>query len=105
MFGTTTIQGQGPDKGKTLKIWLKNENHITYLNEKGFVTSPDLITIIDSRSGEPYTNTMLEEGADVAVLGSPAEEKYRTEKGLSLLGPRYFGFDMDYIPIEKHLNI
>ena len=105
MFGNTTIQGQGPDDGHTLKIWLKNENHVTYLDEKGFVTSPDLITIIDARNGEPYTNTLLEEGMEVAVLGGPAEEKYRSARGLALLGPRYFGFDMDYVPIEKHLNI
>jgi len=104
MFGNTTIQGQGPDDGHNLKIWLKNENHVTYLDDKGFVTSPDLITIIDSCNGEPYTNTMLEEGMEVAILGSPAEEKYRSAKGLAILGPRYFGFDMDYVPIEKHLN-
>ena len=105
MFGNTTIQGQGSDDGHTLKIWLKNENHITYLDEKGFVTSPDLITIIDARNGEPYTNTLLEEGMEVAVLGGPAEEKYRSAKGLALLGPRYFGFDMDYVPIERLINI
>jgi len=105
MFGNTTIQGQGPDDGHILKIWLKNENHVTYRDEKGFVTSPDLITIIDARNGEPYTNTILEEGMEVAVLGSRAEEKYRSAKGVALLGPRYFGFDMDYVPIERHLNM
>jgi DUF917 family protein len=105
MFGNTTIQGQGPDEGHILKIWFKNENHVTYRDEKGYVTSPDLITLIDARRGEPYTNTVLEEGMEVAVLGSRAEEKYRSPRGVALLGPRYFGFDMDYVPIEKHLNI
>jgi hypothetical protein len=105
MFGNTTIQGQGPDDGHILKIWLKNENHVTYRDEKEFVTSPDLITIIDARNGEAYTNTLLEEGMEIAVLGAPAEQKYRSAEGLALLGPRYFGFDIDYVPIEKHLNI
>jgi hypothetical protein len=105
MFGNTTIQGQGADGGHTLKIWLKNENHITYRDEKAFVTSPDLITLIDARNGEAYTNTLLEEGMEIAVLGAPAEEKYRSAEGIALLGPRYFGFDIDYVPIEKQLKI
>jgi len=104
MFGITTIQGEGPDSGRTLKIWFKNENHVTWLDEAPFVTSPDLISVIDSRSGEPYTNTVLEEMMEVAVLGGRADEKYRNSKGLALLGPRYFGFDMDYVPIEKRLK-
>jgi DUF917 family protein len=105
MFGTTTIRGKGPDKGHVLKIWFKNENHVTYLDGKGFVTSPDLITVIDARKGEPYTNTVLEGRMEVAVLGARADDKYRSSEGLALLDPRYFGFDMDYVPIERHLNL
>ncbi len=102
MFGTTMIQGEGPDSGHILKIWFKNENHITWLDEKPFVTSPDLISVIDLRSGEPYTNTVLEENMEVAVLGRRADKMYRSPRGLALLGPRYFGFDMEYVPIEKY---
>jgi hypothetical protein len=105
MFGTNTIRGEGLYSGHTLKIWFKNENHITWFDEQPFVTSPDLISVIDSRSGEPYTNTVLEEKMEVAVLGGRANEKYRSSKGLALLDPRYFGFAMDYLPIEKHLKI
>ncbi len=28
---------------------------------------------------------------------------FRTPKGLELLGPRHFGFDLDYIPIEERM--
>jgi hypothetical protein len=105
MFGTTTIEGEGSDNGHTLKIWFKNENHIAWLDEKPFVTSPDLLSVIDSRSGEPYTNTILEEGMEVAVIAGRSDETYRSPKGLALLGPRYFGFDLNYVPVEKHLRI
>jgi hypothetical protein len=105
MFGTTILEGEGPDSGHTLKIWFKNENHITWLDEKPFVTSPDLISVIDSRSGEPYTNTVLEKRMEVAVIGGRCDEKYRSPKGVALLGPRYFGFDLDYVPIEKCVNV
>jgi uncharacterized protein len=102
MFGTTTIEGGGPDSGHTLKVWFKNENHVTYLDEKPFVTSPDLIAIINTRDGEPYTNTFLEEGMEVAVLGARADEKYRSREGLALLSPQYFGLDIDYVPVENY---
>jgi hypothetical protein len=104
MFGTTTIEGQGPNSGHTLKVWFKNENHVAWLDERSFVTSPDLISIMDAMNGEPYTNTLLDEGMNVAVLGAKADEKYRRPEGLALLGPRYFGFDLDYVPIEKQIG-
>ena len=30
----------------------------------------------------------------------PAHALWRTAKGIELLGPRHFGFDFDYVPIE-----
>jgi len=104
MYGTTTIRGEGSDRGHKMKIWFQNENHITYVDDKPFVTSPDLITVMDSKTGEPYTNTMVEKGMNLAVLGAKAEEKYRTAPGLAILGPRHFGYDMEYVPIEKLLQ-
>jgi len=104
MLGTTTIEGEGSDRGHTLKVWFKNENHMTFIDQQAFITSPDLIAIIDAISGEPYTNTVLEESMNVAVLGARADSKYRTPEGLKLLGPRYFGFDVDYLPIEERLR-
>jgi len=104
MFGKTIIRGSGPDRDHILNVWFKNENHITYLDDLPFVTSPDLISIIDSVTGEPYTNTLLEEGMDVTVLGAKAPQQYRSKEGLSVLSPRYFGFDLDYIPIEDYIS-
>jgi len=103
MFGTTTIEGTGANSGHTLKVWFKNENHMTWLDERPFVMSPDLIAVMDLKSGEPYTNTVLEEGMNVAALGARADEKYRRPEGVALLCPRYFGFDLDYAPIEKQI--
>ncbi len=104
MYGTTTILGEGSDRGRTMKVWFQNENHISYIDDKPFVTSPDLITVMDSNTGESYTNTMVEEGMNLAVLGAKAEEKYRTARGLAILGPRHFGYNMEYMPIEKLLK-
>ncbi len=101
MFGTTFIEGMGTFEGHTFKIWLQNENHITWLDDAPYVTSPDLIMIVDRASAEPYINTVLSEGQQVAVLGAKADNRYRTSEGLSALGPGHFGFDLPYRPIES----
>ena len=100
MYGSATMEGSGEFAGHTLKIWYKNETHISWLDAKPFVTSPDLICIVRAEDGEPITNTVLEPGTAVAVLGAPAPW-YRTDEGLEALGPKHFGFDIDYVPIEQ----
>ena len=99
MFGTTLITGTGEFEGHTFKIWLQNENHITWLDDAPYVTSPDLIMVMDQSTGETYVNTVLAEGQQVAVLGAK-NERYRTEEGLAALGPGHFDFDLPYRPIE-----
>jgi DUF917 family protein len=101
MFGTTYIDGMEDYAGHTFKIWLQNENHITWLDDQAYVTSPDLIMVVDRITGEPYVNTVLSEGLQVTVLGAKANERYRTAQGLAALGPAHFGFDLAYRPIEN----
>src|SRR5438093_1554930 len=100
MLGTTTVEGEGRDAGHTLRVWFKNENHVTWLDERPWVHSPDLIMLLDAETGTPYTNTLLAEGARVGVVGARAEDKLRTPAALALLAPRHYGYDLDWIPIE-----
>jgi len=100
MFGTSHIRGTGEYRGHTLDIWFKNENHVSWLDGRPFVCSPDLVVVADRRTGEGITNTDLAAGMEVAVIGVRGLEAFRSERGLSAAGPRYFGFDIDYVPIE-----
>jgi len=36
----------------------------------------------------------------VVIVGIPCDEKWRTPKGIETVGPRYFGYDVDYVPVE-----
>jgi DUF917 family protein len=104
-WGYHTITGSGEFEGQTVKIWFKNENHICWKNENVIVTSPDSIVVIDKNTGMPCTNPNLKTGMEVAAIGIKAIDVFRSEKGIGILGPRYFGFDLDYIPIEKRLGL
>jgi DUF917 family protein len=101
MFGTIHIQGTGDYAGQTLEVWFKNENHVSWLNGQAWVCSPDLLTLAYPESGEGTTNTLITEGDKVVAVGMKGLEAFRTEFGLNQAsGPRYFGFDIDYVPIE-----
>ncbi|RLI48969.1 MAG: DUF917 domain-containing protein, partial [Candidatus Thorarchaeota archaeon] len=100
MWGETVIKGSGMKKGSRLKVWFKNENHVTWLDDKPWITSPDIIEIIDSKTGEPITNTDIKIGDEVSVIAMKAEPVFREPEGLEVLGPRHFGFDLDYRPVE-----
>lgn len=100
LWGTTYIKGLEEFEGQNMKIWFKNENHITWLNDEVYVTSPDIISVLYSNTGEGTTNTDLKKGDLVSVIGI-AHEKYRNDKALRVLEPKWFGFDYDYRPIES----
>jgi DUF917 family protein len=100
-WGTHTVQGKEAFSGSIFKIWFKNENHISWLNDKPYVTSPDMLIVVDRKTGEPYANSAIEEGQHVAVIGLQAIPQFRSKKGISILGPKHFGFDIKYTPIEQ----
>jgi hypothetical protein len=104
-WGTHTITGDGEFKDNIYKIWFKNENHVMWKNETPYVTSPDIIVVVDAKTGEPFANPILEEGDKVAVIGLKARDAFRNERGVGVLGPRYFGFDIDYRYIEDNDEI
>ena len=104
MVGTTHIQGKGEFEGHQMDVWFLNENHIAWLDGQPYVFSPDLIILANPQSGEAYTNTEIKVGDPVAVLGAKGYPLFRSELGLQYFGPRFWGFDYTYIPIEKVIS-
>lgn len=107
IWGYSLINGTGDWEGQHMKIWFKNENHISWLDEKPWITSPDGLNVIDPKTGwglSNYWTSEWEHGRDVAVIGVRAEDIWRTEKGLKLLGPKHFDYDIPYRPIEKIIS-
>ena len=97
-FGDTVIEGTGEYEGHTLHVWYQNENIISWLDDKFFVTVPDLICLFDLDEKVPQLNPYAREGENVAVICLPAPAEWTTERGLEVFGPRSFGYDVDYTP-------
>ncbi|GAH84003.1 unnamed protein product, partial [marine sediment metagenome] len=101
-WGDYHIDGTGKYSGHQLKVWYKNENLLSWLDGKNYVTCPDLICIVDSDTCEGLSNFGgAHVGKEVTVFGVPAIDRWRTHKGIEILGPRHFGFNQDYVPMEK----
>ena len=99
--GDAYISGLGEYYGKLLCISFQNEFLIAQTDDEVLVTTPDLITVLDAETGHPITTETLRYGFRVAVLGMPCDWRWRTPAGIALVGPGYFGYKTDYIPIEK----
>jgi DUF917 family protein len=103
-MGTHKMKGLRRQEGHTLSIWYKNEYHVSWLDDQPFVTSPDCLIIVSRDTGEPAISYDFHVGDEVALIGREAHEAHRTERGIRALGPRHFGFDIDYVPIEQRVK-
>lgn len=102
--GTVRLAGIDEDKGKQLVIHFQNENLIAELDGAVLVSVPDLIAIVDTETSVPVTTEALRYGLRVAVIAIPCHSKWRSAKGLEIVGPRYFGYDAPYRPVERVLG-
>ena len=104
LWGDYWLQGTERSEGHTLRIWLKNENEISWLDDRPFIMTPDLLCAVETKTGRPLTNSDLREGLEMVVFGVPAEPVWRTPEGLALTGPKHFNFDLTYRPMEEILS-
>lgn len=100
-FGEMNLRGTGLDRGARYRVWFKNENIMAWRNGKVDVTAPDLVCLLDLDAREPVLNPWMRKGQRVAVIGLPAPAIWRTQRGIEVFGPRYFGFKVPFVPIEK----
>jgi DUF917 family protein len=101
----TRVEGLGPDAGATLVLSSQNEFLLARRGEEVVASTPDLLMALDSDTAEPVTTEGLRYGYRVTVLAAPCDPRWRTPGGLDLVGPRYFGYDVDYVPIEERCAV
>lgn len=90
------------------RLDFQNEHVIVRVGHDGsypriLATIPDLIAVLDSETGTPITTEGMRFGMRVIIIGIPCHPLWRTPRGLELANPRYFGWDIDYVPIEDRL--
>ena len=104
-IGELAIDGKQSYRGHHYRIWYKNENIISWFDGKPDVTVPDLICVLDPKTGEAITNPNCKEGMEVAVIGYPSPAIWRTARGLELFGPKHFGYGIEYRKVEENRRL
>ena len=102
--GEAMLEGIGEDAGDRMSVQFQNENLVAMRNGEIVVTTPDLIALLEEETGEPITTEQLRYGFRVTVLGIPCHHHWRTLAGLKVVGPRYFGYDVDFVPVEERFR-
>lgn len=99
--GVATIEGTNDYKGETLQLRFQNEHLLAQTENRLLCVTPDLIAVLDAETGQPITTEGIRYGSRCVVIGMPCHPKWRTEQGIKAVGPRYFGYDVDYHPVEE----
>jgi DUF917 family protein len=96
--GTVTIEGLN-DPSQTMRIEIQNELLLAIQDGRTVLTPPDLICMLDHETSEPITTESLAYGQRVRVLGLPCADQWRRDGMLDVVGPRAFGYDVEYVPV------
>lgn len=94
--GRATIQGLDGNAGQEFTVHFQNEFSVGYLGEEPIVMTPDLICVVDSVNGDGIGTDVIRYGQRVSILALPGPEVFLSEAGLASVGPRAFGFDLDF---------
>lgn len=81
--------------GGEVRVWYKNENMVCWKNDEVVLTCPDLICVVETATGMPVTNPNCTEGKELSILGFKCHDLWREERGIDILNPKFFGFDME----------
>ena len=94
--GAARVEGLDDYAGHSLGVDFQNEWIVAWKDGEPVVSSPDLICVLDSDSGEAIGTEVIRYGQRVTILALPAPDLFVTEKGLERVGPAAFGYSFDF---------
>lgn len=98
--GQAVIHGLGRFRGSELVIRFQNEHLVAIQDGEVIASVPDLICVLDHETGFAITTERIRYGQRVTVVGLPTPEIMRTDEALKVWGPRAFGYDIPFVPLE-----
>src|SRR5215204_5559195 len=94
--GRVVIDGLDGDSGTRLEIAFQNEWVVAWRDGEPVAMSPDLICVVDTLTGNAFGTETIRYGMRATIVALPAPAVFLTEKGLQHVGPRAFGYDLDF---------
>ena len=90
------IEGLDGDRGSKVELAFQNEWAVAFRDGQPIAMTPDLICLLDTVSGEAIGTETVRYGQRVTVVALPAPDVLTSAKGLEHVGPRAFGYDLDF---------
>lgn len=86
---------------RRLSITFRNEYLRAQIGERTVAIVPDLLALLDRETAEPVTTEALKYGQRLKVVGASVPPIMRSPRALEVWGPKAFGFDEPFVPIEN----
>lgn len=84
------------DENTRMVVDFQNEWSVVWSGTAAIASTPELICLLDSDSGEAIGTEMVRYGQRVTAIVLPAPEIFLTPRGLEHVGPRAFGYDLEF---------
>jgi len=97
-IGRATIEAFGSNEN--MEVIFKNENLVAKRGGTVVALVPDIITIMDRETADSITTERLKYGQRVRVVAAAAPMLLREAHALAVVGPKAFGLDETYTPVE-----
>lgn len=97
--GTTLIEGIDADKGARMELGFQNEWAVAFRDGHPVAMTPDLICLLDTVSGSAIGTESVRYGQRVTVVALPAPALLTSPAGIAAVGPRAFGYDIDFTSV------
>jgi len=94
--GVVRFDGLDDWRGEKLEINFQNEWIVALREREAVAMTPDLICVLNSDTGEAVGSETIRYGQRVTVIALPSPPVFLSEDGLKHVGPRAFGYDLDF---------
>ena len=82
-----------------MELHFQNEFAVAFRDGAPVGMSPEILSVMDSSTGEALGTEVIAYGQRVRVIALDAPAALKTRAALELVGPRAFGFDLDFRPL------
>ncbi len=97
--GKAEVAGLDADRGAVLELHFQNEFAVAFRDGAPVGMTPEILCVVDSSTGEALGTEVIAYGQRVRVIALDCPAALKTPAGLELVGPRAFGFDLDFAPL------
>jgi uncharacterized protein len=94
--GRTRFDGVDEWRGTAMELAFQNEWIVAWIDGTPVAMSPELICVLDSGNGEAIGTETIRYGQRVTVIALRPPPVFLTPKGLQHVGPRAFGYDIEF---------